>query len=174
MPRVLIAGLGNIFLGDDGFGVEVVRLLKGELLPEGVRVADYGIRSLHLAYEMTGTSYDLTLLIDASPRGGKPGSLYVIEPVLDAVPSAAVPDAHSVSPDGVFASIRALGGEPGRVLVLGCEPQSVEEGMGLSPVVARAARQAVGLVRELVERECERKPNVSGHSGADRTATARH
>lgn len=172
MARVLVAGLGNVFLGDDGFGVEVVRLLRSEQLPEGVRVADYGIRSLHLAYEMTATQYDLTLLVDASPRGAAPGSLCVIEPALDAAAAVPAPDAHTMTPDAIFAAIRALGGEPGRVLVLGCEPESTAERMGLSPVVAQSAREAVGLVRELLERECERERNVSGHSGADRTATA--
>ncbi|HTP33974.1 MAG TPA: hydrogenase maturation protease [Candidatus Acidoferrales bacterium] len=171
MPRILVAGLGNIFLGDDGFGVEVVRLLRTEQLPEGVRVADYGLRSLHLAYELTGTPYDLALLVDASSCGGKPGSLYVIEPDAGG-PAVAPVNAHSVTPAAVLASIRLLGGVPGRVLVVGCEPESIAERMGLSATVERAARAATGLIRELIQREYERGSNVSGYSGTDRTAIA--
>jgi hydrogenase maturation protease len=166
--RVLVAGLGNIFLGDDGFGVEVARLLCRVPLPDGVRVEDYGIRSLHLAYELTGGGYDLTVLVDAAHRGGRPGSLYVIEPDLDAVPPATAADAHTMTPDAIFASIRALGGAPGPALLVGCEPETVEERMGLSPPVAQAAVEAVRLVRELLERECERERNVSGDTGANR------
>jgi hydrogenase maturation protease len=171
MPQILVAGLGNIFLGDDGFGVEVVRLLSAEQWPERVRIADYGIRSLHLAYELTEMAYDLTLLVDASPRGGKPGSLYLIEPNVEA-PAVAGTDAHSVTPDAVLALIRALGGAPGRVLVVGCEPESIAEGIGLSATVTRAAQKATGLIRELIQHEYERERNVSGHSSADCTATA--
>ena len=131
MKRVLVAGVGNIFLGDDAFGVEVARRLRTATLPAGVRVEDFGIRSLHLAYELLDGGYDLTVLVDASPRGGAPGTVYLIEPDLDRVDAASA-DAHAMNPDTIFASLRALGGKPGRVLVVGCEPASVEEGMGLS------------------------------------------
>jgi hydrogenase maturation protease len=154
MKRVLIAGVGNIFLGDDAFGVEVAQRLSASPLPDNVRVSDFGIRSLHLAYEMADSAYDLTLLIDASPRGGRPGTLYVIEPETSLDGPVAVPDGHSINPDAVLASVRALGADPGRVLVVGCEPASVEERMGLSPEVAAAVEEAVILVRELLEREC--------------------
>ena len=80
--RVLIAGIGNIFLGDDGFGVEVAKRLASEALPDWVRVADFGIRGLHLAYELLDTAYETTILVDATPRGGAPGTVYLIEPDL--------------------------------------------------------------------------------------------
>jgi hydrogenase maturation protease len=171
MKRVLVAGVGNIFLGDDAFGVEVAHRLTGERLPAGVRVADFGIRSLHLAYELLDGAYDLTILIDASVRGNRPGTLYVIEPDTGERNQPAA-DGHSMNPDSVFAAVRALGGTPGRVLIVGCEPSSVEEGMGLSAEVAAAAGEAVGLVRELLARECEEGVcDVPGDSRPDR-ATA--
>jgi hydrogenase maturation protease len=156
MRRVLIAGVGNIFLGDDAFGVEVARRLSMEDLPAGVRVVDFGIRSLHLAYEMLDGGYDLTVLVDACRRGGDPGTLYVIEPdpVADRSPAAA--DPHAMNPDAVLASVRALGGEPGHVLVVGCEPASVDESLGLSASVAAAVDDAVRVVRELLASMMER------------------
>ena len=172
MKRVLVAGVGNIFLGDDAFGVEVARRLTGERLPAGVRVADFGIRSLHLAYDLLDGGYDLTILIDATARGNRPGTLYVIEPDAAEPNSPPAADGHSMSPDSVLAAVRALGGAPGRVLIVGCEPASVEEGMGLSAEVAAAAAEAVQLVRDLLARECaEGECDVPGDSRPNR-ATA--
>jgi hydrogenase maturation protease len=151
--RILIAGIGNIFLGDDAFGVELANRLAEENLPPEVRVADFGIRGLHLAYEMLDDAYDTTILLDATPRGGKPGTVYLIEPDLAAPGMPAAADAHAMHPEAVFAAVRALGGRPGRVLIVGCEPACVEEGMGLSEPVAGAVEEAVRLVREVVERE---------------------
>jgi len=153
--RVLVAGLGNIFFGDDAFGVAVAKRLAEQGVPEGMRVADFGIRGIHLAYELLEEAYDLTVLADATARGGAPGTLYVIEPDLDrAAPAApAVADAHGMSPDQVFAWLTRLGGRPGRVVVVGCEPARIDEGIGLSEPVASAVGEAVRLILDLVQRE---------------------
>jgi hydrogenase maturation protease len=158
--RMLVAGLGNVFLGDDGFGVEVVRRLSAETQPDGVRVADFGIRGLHLAYELLD-GYDTAVLVDATPRGGTPGELHLIEVGTDDLPQAAtsdelvaqgaVLDAHAMTPDAVLALLVTLGGTPGRVLVLGCEPAAVREEMGLSVPVAAAVEPALAELRSLIE-----------------------
>lgn len=150
--RVLVAGIGNIFLGDDGFGVEVARRLAHEPFPEGVRVADFGIRGLHLAYELLD-GYDTAILIDAAPRGGAPGTVYVIEPELagdETHAGGSLLDAHGMEPVAVLGLLATLGGSVGRVLVVGCEPATIEEGIGLSEPVARVVAEAVRVVRELV------------------------
>jgi hydrogenase maturation protease len=155
--RVLVAGVGNVFLGDDGFGVEVARRLAGERLPGWVRVADFGIRGVHLAYELL-EGYEKAILVDAAPRGETPGTVYVIEPDLDGQPTGllgagepgVLVDAHGMEPDAVFALLKALGGDVPKLLVVGCEPAQVSERMGLSPPVAGAVDQAVAVVRELI------------------------
>lgn len=152
--RVLVAGIGNIFLGDDGFGVAVARRLAGEDLPAGVRVADFGIRGVHLAYELID-GYDTAILVDATSRGDEPGTLYLIEPDLEdnkqrRSSGDPVMDAHDMTPESVLALVTVLGGRLGRVLVIGCEPASTDERMGLSEPVARAVDEAVRVVRELV------------------------
>jgi hydrogenase maturation protease len=151
--RVLVAGVGNIFLSDDGFGVEVARRLAAVSLPEWVRVVDYGIRGMHLAYDLAGGEYDLTVLVDAAGRGERPGTVSVVE--LDPVtapPPASVLDAHGMQPDVVLGLVAQLGARPGRVILVGCEPAVLDEGMTLSPVVAAmvdsAVRAVVGLVGE--------------------------
>ncbi|WP_236792776.1 hydrogenase maturation protease [Amycolatopsis sp. GM8] len=149
MNGVLVAGIGNIFLGDDGFGVEVARQLADAGLPPSVRVADYGISGLHLAYELLD-GYDTAILVDAAPRGGEPGTVYVIEPGDDA-PDGPL-DAHGMQPDVVLGLLRRLGGDTRRVLVVGCEPADVAERIGLSPRVAAAVPRAVELITELVEK----------------------
>jgi len=150
MDRVLVAGIGNIFLGDDGFGVEAARRLAREDFPPEVSVRDFGIRGVHLAYELLEGAYAATILVDATARGGAPGTVYLIEPEFDGEVSA---DAHTMRPDAVFATLRAIGGDPGRVLIVGCEPLSIEEGIGLSEPVKAAVNEAVKLVRELIEKE---------------------
>ena len=155
--RMLVAGIGNIFLGDDGFGVEVAHRLAAEPLPDGVEVRDFGIRGLHLAYQMLDGGYDTTVFVDAVPRGGAPGSLYLIEPDLEGLPAEAAADAHAMDPAAVLAALKTLGGTAGRVLIVGCEPASVEEGMGLSVPVADAVSGAVRFVREIIEREGTRR-----------------
>jgi hydrogenase maturation protease len=156
-PRILVAGIGNIFLGDDGFGVEVVRRLAERKLPDSVLVKDYGIRGYDLAYALMD-SWELVILVDAVPRGGQPGTVYVIQPEegketgTEALP---VPDAHTMNPIAVLQMVRLLGGAPGNLLIVGCEPQSVEpdmeEGtMELSPPVRAAVDEAIQVVEELV------------------------
>jgi hydrogenase maturation protease len=155
MQRVLIAGIGNIFLGDDGFGVAVANRLAAEKLPTEVAVRDFGIRGLHLAYEMLDGGYDTTVLVDALPRGGAPGTVYLVEPELDKpVAAAGAVDAHSMDPSAVLGMLQTLGGVPGRILIVGCEPESVEERMGLSPPVETAIDEAVRFLREIINREC--------------------
>jgi hydrogenase maturation protease len=150
--RVLIAGIGNIFLGDDGFGVEVIKRLAAEALPDWVRVADFGIRGLHLAYELLDTAYETTILIDATPRGGEPGTVYLLEPDLTTTETAGhgSPDAHGMHPEAVFRFLSILGGTPGRVLIVGCEPAAITEKVGLSEPVARAVDEALRLILNLV------------------------
>ncbi|HEX9065018.1 MAG TPA: hydrogenase maturation protease [Streptosporangiaceae bacterium] len=163
--RTLIAGIGNIFFGDDGFGVEVARRLAGrDDLPAQVTVADYGIAGLHLAYDLCD-GYERAILVDATPRGGAPGTVYVIEPDQpDHVP-AGLFDAHGMQPEVVLGMIGTLGGAAGepadgepapspaaapRMLIVGCEPASAAPGIGLSEPVAAAVDSAVTVVLDLV------------------------
>jgi hydrogenase maturation protease len=194
--RMLIAGVGNIFLGDDGFGVEVIMRLSNESLPDWVRVADYGISGMHLAYDLA-EGFETTVLVDATPRGGEPGTLYVMElepgsgigadtstplaapdtsiplaapdtstPLVApdtstspaAVPSAesrGIPllDGHGMQPDVVFGMLKMLGTDAGRVLLVGCEPASIDEGIGLSAPVTAAVDEAVRILLDLVRAE---------------------
>ncbi|HKN37998.1 MAG TPA: hydrogenase maturation protease [Acidimicrobiia bacterium] len=159
---ILVAGIGNIFQNDDGFGSEVARLLlAGPPLPDGVNVVDYGIRGVHLAYDLLD-GYDAAILVDATARGGEPGTIYVIEPDVDAIESetglaeAGIVDAHGMDPASVLALVRSLGGHMDRLLVVGCEPADVEDGMGLSEPVAGAVEEACRVVRDLVDREVSR------------------
>ena len=150
---ILVAGIGNIFLQDDGFGVEVAKRLADSELPEGVKVTDFGIRGVHLAYEMLDGGYDTTILIDATPRGEAPGTVYLIEPDLDNIDAqqSASMDAHSMDPQVVFATLKSLGGSPRRVLIVGCEPLVIDDGIGLSEPVGRAVEEAVRLVHSVVD-----------------------
>jgi hydrogenase maturation protease len=158
--RVLVAGIGNVFQSDDAFGVEVATLLAARTLPPGVRVEDFGIRGVHLAYELL-EGYDGLVMIDAVPMGEPPGTLAVIEPELDAAGAGgpagdvAVVDAHTMNPDVVLATLRRLGGSVGRILIVGCQPADLQGGMGLTPAVAAAVEHAahlcVKLVSEMVE-----------------------
>ncbi len=161
--RVLVAGIGNVFLGDDGFGVEVAQeLLRRQSLPAGVRVVDYGIRGYDVAYDMLD-EYEATVLIDATPRGDAPGTVYVIAPDLDTdVPDPSdMPDhgqgafqGHAMTPAAVFALVRTLGGTPRRVLIVGCEPESFGDEtigqMGLTETVQRAVATGADTVEHVV------------------------
>jgi hydrogenase maturation protease len=169
--KTLVAGIGNIFLGDDGFGVEVARRLASVSFPGEVKVRDFGIRGIHLAYEMADGGYDSAILVDATARGGTPGTLYLIEPEPESIAAPAQTDAHSMNPQAVLGAVKTLGGKPGRVLIVGCEPYSVEEGIGLTPPVARAVGEAVELVREWIAKG---ERDVSGHSWTDREPDRRH
>lgn len=164
--RMLIAGTGNIFLGDDGFGVEVINRLAREALPSWVRVEDFGIRGVHLAYEMTDPQCETTVLIDAMPRGEAPGTVYLVKPEIAESSRSCAPDAHSMDPQAVLAASIALGGIPGRVFIVGCEPASIREHMGLSEPVARAVDEAVRLVHDLVAKE--EAQHVPGNSRTNR------
>lgn len=169
-PRVLVAGVGNIFFGDDGFGVEVARRLTADRLPDWVRVSDFGIRGVHLAYEML-EGYETLILVDASPRGRAPGTVSVIEPEIGRARAsggepAAPMDAHGMEPGSVLAVVESLGGQADRVLVVACEPASVEDGIGLSEPVAQAVDRAVGVVRDLLDEEATRVGGSSSAAGA--------
>jgi hydrogenase maturation protease len=180
-PRVLVAGVGNVFLGDDGFGVEVARRLAGEPMPDGVRVADFGIRGVHLAYELLD-GYRTAILVDAVPRGGEPGTVYVIEPDMAAGGGDGhygdhgdhtLLDAHGMDPEAVLSMLRTLGGADVEVLIVGCEPAEVVERIGLSEPVAASVDQAVAVVRELVDkvtagqRAGYRAEREAGHEGRE-------
>jgi hydrogenase maturation protease len=147
--KVLVAGVGNIFLSDDAFGVEVANRLGQEPMPPGVKVADFGIGGVHLAFELL-EGYDAAILVDAVPRGGEPGTVCVIEPEVDGAQCEGLVDAHGLDPESVLTLLDRLGGAVGRLLIVGCEPASVEDGMGLSPPVAAAVDEAVDVVRSLV------------------------
>jgi hydrogenase maturation protease len=176
--RMLIAGVGNIFLGDDGFGPEVAKRLAAERLPGWVRVADYGISGMHLAYDLAG-SYDTAILIDAAPRGGQPGTVTVLDVAAehrrdlaaDVGPVAAsrLFDAHGMQPDVVLGVLDMLGaGGKARILVVGCEPASVDYEMELSEPVAKAVDEAVRVVLDLVaETGHGHQDTAAGHDHRD-------
>ncbi len=144
---ILIAGIGNVFFGDDGFGVQVAYLMSRTPPPDAT-VADYGIRAVHLAFELM-TPYDACIVVDCMPRGGAPGTLYVVEPELDGS-RAALPDAHGIDLSNVLDTVRELGGKVPPILIVGCEPATISPGMQLSAPVAAAVPGAADLVRELV------------------------
>jgi len=149
--RVLVAGIGNIFLADDGFGCEVVRHL-GELEAQaGVRVVDYGIRGMHLAYDLL-EGWDLAVLIDALPDRGAPGRVEVLEVTADMNGSARL-DAHGMDPASVLASVAALGGQLPRTRLVGVQVTEVGERMGLSELIRAAVAPAAAEVHELVREQ---------------------
>ena len=154
MKRILVAGIGNAWLGDDGFGGEVVRRLEARRLPEGAVVLDFGTGGLDLAYEVM-RGYDALVLVDISRQGGQPGTLYVMEPdeadIAAGIEDGEMLDPHGMDPQTVLRFVRAVGGWPGKVVVIACEPADVEElGLGLSDEVSAAVDRAV----ELVESTC--------------------
>jgi hydrogenase maturation protease len=155
-PRILIACIGNIFLGDDGFGTEVARRLAGRELPPGVILKDFGIRGLDLTYALLDP-WDLVILVDACPRGGDPGTLYLVEPdpVEPGIPAQM--ETHAMNPMNVLRMVTSMGGAPGRILIVGCEPAEIgsdEEGkLGLSEPVAAAVDEAVRMIEALVSKD---------------------
>ena len=157
--RTLVAGVGNIFLGDDAFGVEVVQRMIGTPMPEGVELIDFGIRGVHLAYQLLD-GYDLLVLVDAAPRGEWPGTVSLLEvdqsqiPAHDASVSPLV-DGHGMEPVAILRILGSLGGSVAKVLVVACEPASVEEGLGLSDVVSAAIPDAIATVDRIVRAEHE-------------------
>jgi len=159
-PRILVAGIGNIFLGDDAFGVEVVRRLQSTGLPTSVQVKDFGIRGFDLAYALQD-GYETVILVDAFPHGEPPGTVYVVEPDLDAAASGsngAMVDAHSMNPVRVLQMASSMGTNLPQVLLVGCEPENLggDEGhMGLSPTVEPAVDRAAIKVQSLVNQILE-------------------
>lgn len=151
VARVLVAGVGNLFLGDDGFGPEVVRRLAGRPeLPLGVRVADYGIRGMHLAYDLV-EPWDALILVDALPGEGVPGEVAVLEVGPDDLGGGEF-DAHGMNPVAMLASVERLGGTLPPTYVVGCRAYAVGERIGLSPPVAAAVPEAIAAVLALVLR----------------------
>lgn len=153
LPSVLVAGIGNIFLGDDAFGVEVARRLEGRELPSNVKVTDFGIRGYDLAYALLD-GHDLVILVDACPHGADPGTLFVIEPEIG--PEAPALDAHTMNPVSVLLLAQSMGKVSTRILLVGCEPADLggEEGhMGLSDPVSLAVSGAVNLIEKLIDKE---------------------
>ncbi len=151
--KALIAGFGNIFFKDDAYGNEVARLLASQPLPEGVQVRDFGIRGMHVAFEMLD-GYDLVIFIDAVPRGDAPGTLYVIEPTVGYMPDTA--DAHAMELGNALALYERLANDlqpekRPKIVIIGCEPASIEEGMGLSHAVAAAVPATLPLIHNVLE-----------------------
>jgi hydrogenase maturation protease len=152
--NILVAGIGNIFLGDDGFGPEVIRRVRPEFANARVTVIDYGIRGMHLAYDLL-EDWQALVLIDALPTRGSPGRVHVFEADHAAMGAAAGLDAHAMDPAAVFASLNALGGSPPYTVVIGCEAQSVDEGIGLSTPVEAAVPRAIAALEEILSRLTE-------------------
>jgi hydrogenase maturation protease len=153
--QILVAGIGNAWLSDDGFGGEVVKRLDARELPPGVTVTDFGTGGLDLAYEVM-RGYDGLVLVDISRQGGEPGTLYVMEPDEDdiaaGIEDGEMIDPHGMDPQTVLRFVRAVGGWPGKVVVIACEPAVVEEmGIGLSPDVGAAVDHAVALVATTID-----------------------
>ena len=148
---MLVAGVGNLFLGDDGFGPEVARrLVQRGGLPEHVRVVDYGIRGMHLAYDLLD-GYDALILLDALDRGGEPGAVTVLEVGAEHLGGGQF-DAHAMAPVAVLASLGRLGGTLPVTYVVGCRPATVQDGIGLSTAVSGAVDEAIDVVHRLVRR----------------------
>ncbi len=161
---MLVACVGNIFKSDDAFGVEVAAQLARRPLPEGIRVVDYGIGSVHLVYELLD-GYDALVLVDTvGQQEGPPGTLYVIEPDLpvrrpaddDTVLPEVMLDPHDLAPDGAMALVPTLGGHVDRIVVVGCQPETLEDGIGLSDAVATVVDKAADLVVDVAARELAR------------------
>lgn len=173
-PRILIAGIGNVFLSDDGFGVEVVKGLEEREAWPDVVCADVGVAGMHLAYELL-EGYDVLILVDAMQRGEAPGTVSVLEvdPHGDQSGWRGSMDGHSVDPVATLSLLEELGGEIPRTFLVACEPQYLGEGMGLSPIVQEAvdcAQEALdGLLRELCAAGYQR--GQGSHDASERKKT---
>ena len=163
IPQILVAGIGNAWLRDDGFGSEVAKRLESHDLPEGVSVFDFGSGGLDLAYEVM-RGYHGLVLVDVSQQGGEPGTLYVMEPdpeeIEGGIEDGEVINPHGMDPKTVLRFVKSVGGWPGKVVIVACEPGNVEDmGMGLTDEVSEAVDRAVKLVLEQVEElRCTNSP----------------
>ena len=176
MTRTLVAGVGNVFMGDDAFGVEVARaLMERPSRPEpgGVEIGDFGIRGVHLVYELLD-GCDLFVLIDAAQRGCAPGTVTVLEvEPEDATPCSPDPamggqplmDGHGLAPDAIFAMLASLGGHPGRSLLVACEPADLSPGMGLSEPVRAAVPHAIRVVEEIIGQDEQKEGDTQCCAG---------
>jgi hydrogenase maturation protease len=165
--KILIAGIGNIFLGDDAFGSEVARRLEERAWPHDMRVEDFGIRGFDLAFALFD-GYELTILVDAVPRGGVPGTLYKIEPDLDALDELSGPEmsieTHAMNPMKVLAMVKSMGGVFRKVVLIGCEPTPLasEDGqMGLSVAVETAIPQAIRMIEDVIAEARPQRKEIS-------------
>jgi hydrogenase maturation protease len=163
--QILVAGIGNIFFGDDGFGVEVVRQLLQSDLPDEVHVVDFGIRSYDLAYAIM-EDYEAVILIDATQQGQPAGTIYLIEPDLSELDklNGEVVNAHSMNPVRVLQMVQSMGGQPGQIYLVGCEPAVLETEngyIGLSEVVGAAVPPTIKMIHWLIadiqQKEVERR-----------------
>jgi hydrogenase maturation protease len=153
--QILVAGIGNAWLRDDGFGPEVAKVLLEGKMPDGVTVLDFGSGGLDLAYEVM-RGYDALVLLDVSKQGGEPGTLYVMEPDEESVPGAIddgdVINPHGMDPQTMLRFVKSVGAWPGKVVVIACEPADVEEmGWGLTDQVKQAVDRAIDLVVETIK-----------------------
>src|SRR6478752_9261863 len=148
---ILVAGIGNIFLGDDGFGPEVMRHVLGQPLGADVRAVDYGIRGMHLAYDLL-EDWDALVLVDALPDRGAPGTVHVFEADRETLAPTAGLEAHSIDPAAVFGTLKALGGTAPKTIVVGCEVADIDEGMDLSDRVAASVPDAVAAIEDVLSR----------------------
>jgi hydrogenase maturation protease len=163
-PRILIAGIGNLFMADDAFGCEVARRLSQRPQPPGVRVVDFGIRSLDLTYAMLD-EYEAVILVDAAPRGQSPGTLYVIEPQAAEAKNVML-DAHAMDPVKVLQAVAGLGGRTDHVLIVGCEPTprdpEADWELSLSDPVKAAVDESIPLIESLVTKILETRCQTGG------------
>lgn len=153
--RILVAGIGNVFFGDDGFGVAVAGRIDPNRFPPGAHVVDFGIRSYDLAFALTSGRYAAAILVDATTRGGAPGDIYVMSPNLDGSSEPAPANAHAMNPEIVLQMARTIGQLPAQILVVGCEPETLggDDGrLGLSETVNAAVDRAVAVVESLATR----------------------
>lgn len=162
--KILVAGIGNIFMGDDAFGSEVARRLMDETLPAEVRVTDFGIRSYDLVYALMD-GYDVTILVDVTSQMQSPGTVYLIEPDLGQLDQfdQMIADAHSMNPVSVLQMLRTFGCSPGKLYLIGCEPAilDVEDGqIGLSEMVEASIPQAIELIKSLVNDLLSENPKI--------------
>lgn len=161
--KILVAGIGNIFLGDDAFGTEVVKRMRGRTLPENVSIIDFGVRSYDLAYALM-QDWDLVILVDAICRGAEPGTLFTIRPEHPREEVSVAIDAHAMNPVAALRLVKTLGGRIAPLLVVGCEPATLEPNPDgnfvLSQQVDMAVNQAIAMVEQLIAR-ARTEPSVA-------------